>query len=144
MNSGVPKGYVIPAPLVTSVIYLIKVRIPSQENKWSCLFMSVVSVLPLFLRYLDYALEFVQQCAFLLCIFIFLTTIAIWNFDDYCKNFHLSPYKSITNTTWVHTLLCKLQKKVRSTRSRKWSSLPVACPWSVVLSGYSGFFHHWN
>ena len=20
--------------------------------------------------------------------------------------------------------------------------LPVACPWSVVLSGYSGFFHH--
>ena len=21
-------------------------------------------------------------------------------------------------------------------------SLPVACPWSVVLSGYSGFFHH--
>ena len=23
-------------------------------------------------------------------------------------------------------------------------SLPVACPWTVVLSGYSGFFHHQN
>ena len=22
--------------------------------------------------------------------------------------------------------------------------IPVACPWSVVLSGYSGFFHHYN
>jgi hypothetical protein len=28
---------------------------------------------------------------------------------------------------------------VHSTRSHKWSSLPVACPWSVVISG---FFHH--
>jgi len=26
--------------------------------------------------------------------------------------------------------------------SRKWYSLPVACPWSMVLSRYSGFFHH--
>jgi hypothetical protein len=26
---------------------------------------------------------------------------------------------------------------VHSTRSRKWSSIPVACTWSVVLSGYS-------
>jgi len=111
VNSGAPKGYVIPAPLVTSVTYFIKVRIPSQENKRSCLFMSVVSVLSLFLRYLDYALEFVQQCAFLLCIFIFLATIAIWNFDDYCKNFHLCPYKPITNTTWACTRLCKLQKR---------------------------------
>ena len=31
---------------------------------------------------------------------------------------------------------------VHSTRSNKWYSLPVACLWSVVLSGYSGFFHH--
>jgi hypothetical protein len=23
-------------------------------------------------------------------------------------------------------------------------SLPVACPWSMVLSGFSGFFHHYN
>jgi len=37
--------------------------------------------------------------------------------------------------------VCKLQKMVHSTHSRKWSSLPVACTWSVVLSGYSGFFH---
>jgi hypothetical protein len=22
------------------------------------------------------------------------------------------------------------------------TSLPVACPWSMVLSWYSGFFHH--
>ena len=34
------------------------------------------------------------------------------------------------------------KKMVHSTRSRKWKSLPVACPWSVVLSGYSGFLHH--
>ena len=85
VNSDAPKGYVIPAPLIL--------------------------VLSLFLRCLDYALEFVQQCAFLLCIFICLATIAIWNFDDYCKNFHLSPYKPITNTTWVRTRLCKLQKR---------------------------------
>ena len=26
---------------------------------------------------------------------------------------------------------------MHSTRNRKWSSLPIACPWSVVLSGYS-------
>jgi len=32
------------------------------------------------------------------------------------------------------------QKKVQSTHSRKWYNLPVACPWSVVLSGYSDFF----
>ena len=28
---------------------------------------------------------------------------------------------------------------MHSTRSRKWSSLPVACWWSVVVSGYSAF-----
>ena len=36
------------------------------------------------------------------------------------------------------------KKKVHSTRSRKWYSLSVAFPWSVVLSGYSGFLHHYN
>jgi len=29
-------------------------------------------------------------------------------------------YKSITNTAWVRARLCKLQKRVHSTRSRKW------------------------
>ena len=33
---------------------------------------------------------------------------------------------------------------VHSTRSRKWYSLPVACSWSVVFAGYSGFHHHQN
>jgi len=35
-------------------------------------------------------------------------------------------------------------KREHSTRNRKWYSLPVACPWSVVFSGYSCFFHHKN
>jgi len=38
-----------------------------------------------------------------------------------------NSYKPITNTAWVRSQLCK------------WSSLPVACPCSVVLSG---FLHH--
>jgi hypothetical protein len=50
--------------------------------------------------------------------------------------------QAITNMAWVRARLCKLQKRVHSARSRMWSSLPVACPGSVVLSGYSGFFHH--
>jgi len=33
-------------------------------------------------------------------------------------------------------------KRLHSTASRKWQSLPVACPWSVFLSGYSSFVHH--
>ena len=53
-----------------------------------------------------------------------------------------NSYKPITNVVWVHAQFCKLQKRVHSTRSRKWYSLPVACPWSVVLYRYSGFFHH--
>jgi len=31
-----------------------------------------------------------------------------------------NSYKPITNTVWVHARLCKLQKRVHSTRSRKW------------------------
>jgi len=31
-----------------------------------------------------------------------------------------NSYKPITNTAWVRTRLCKLQKRVYSTRSRKW------------------------
>jgi len=31
-----------------------------------------------------------------------------------------SSYKPITNTVWVRSQLCKLQKMVHSTRSRKW------------------------
>jgi len=44
-----------------------------------------------------------------------------------------------SNYSRFRAQLCKLQKRVHSTRSRKWWSLPVACPGSVVLSG---FFHH--
>jgi hypothetical protein len=33
--------------------------------------------------------------------------------------------------------LCKLQKRVHSTTQSQVISLPVACPWLVVLSGYS-------
>jgi hypothetical protein len=32
---------------------------------------------------------------------------------------HNNSYKPITNTVWVRTQLCKLQKRVLSTRSRK-------------------------
>jgi len=31
-----------------------------------------------------------------------------------------NSYKPITNTAWVRAQLCKWQKKVHSTRSRKW------------------------
>jgi len=54
-----------------------------------------------------------------------------------------NSHKPNTNTAWVRARLCKLPaKRVHSTHSRKWWSLPVACPWSVVLSRYSVFFHH--
>ena len=43
-------------------------------------------------------------------------------------------YRHITNTAWVRIRLCKLQKGMHSTRSRKWYSLPVAWPWSVISS----------
>jgi len=33
---------------------------------------------------------------------------------------HNNSYKSISNTAWVRSRLCKLQKKVHSIRSRKW------------------------
>ena len=31
-----------------------------------------------------------------------------------------NSYKLITNTAWLHARLCKLQKRIHSTRSRKW------------------------
>jgi len=31
-----------------------------------------------------------------------------------------NSYKPITNTAWVRAWLCKLQKSVHSTRTRKW------------------------
>jgi len=31
-----------------------------------------------------------------------------------------NSYKPITNTAWVRARLCKLQKRLHSTRSRKW------------------------
>jgi len=43
-----------------------------------------------------------------------------------------NSYKPITNTACVRTRLGTLQKRMHSTRS-----VPVTCPWSVVLSGYS-------
>ena len=37
-----------------------------------------------------------------------------------------NSYKPITNTAWVHTRLCKLQKRVHATHSRKFTScLPM-------------------
>jgi hypothetical protein len=49
----------------------------------------------------------------------------------------VAQYKSITNTAWVRARLCKLQKgRIRLAAARD-KSLPVACPWSVVLTGYS-------
>jgi hypothetical protein len=43
---------------------------------------------------------------------------------------------------WVHARLCKLQKGVHSQSQviKFTSCLPM--PWSVVLSGYTSFFHH--
>jgi hypothetical protein len=38
----------------------------------------------------------------------------------------------MTNTAWVHTRLCKLQKRVHSTR-QVIKVLPVACPWYFSL-----------
>ena len=53
-----------------------------------------------------------------------------------------NSYKPITNTTWVRAQLCKLQKGCTRLAAASDKSLPVACPWSMVLSGNSGFFHH--
>ena len=53
-----------------------------------------------------------------------------------------NSYKPITNTAWVRTRLCKLQKGCNRLAAASDKVLPVACPWSVVLFGYSGFFHH--
>jgi hypothetical protein len=50
--------------------------------------------------------------------------------------------KSVLLSVCLLQNYCKLQKRVHSSRSRKLSSLSVACPWPVVLSGYSGVFHH--
>ena len=47
-----------------------------------------------------------------------------------------NSYKPITNMAWVCARLCKLQKWVHSTYTKlqlQVLSLPVACPWSVVL-----------
>jgi len=33
---------------------------------------------------------------------------------------YLATHKLITNTTWVRARICKLQKRVDSTRCRKW------------------------
>ena len=68
-------------------------------------------------------LEFFQQCAFLKkylhAYSYFQLPQQYENFDDYCENFLLSPYKPITNTTWVPTRLCKLQKRCARLTSDK-------------------------
>jgi hypothetical protein len=54
------------------------------------------------------------------------------NHRPWASNFGSNrSYKPITNTAWVRARLCKLQKRMHSTRSRKWQSLPVAIwsPW---------------
>jgi hypothetical protein len=53
--------------------------------------------------------------------------------------FGSNSYKPITNTAWVCLRLCKLQKECTRLAVASEKSLPVACPWSVVLFGY---FHH--
>ena len=61
-------------------------------------------------------------------------------FRGYCgKETKILP---IVSTARVRAPALYITKRVHSTRSCKWWSLPVACPWSVVLFGYSGFFHH--
>jgi hypothetical protein len=35
-----------------------------------------------------------------------------------------------------------LKYKLKAEKFYLNATLPVACPWSVVLSRYSGFFHH--
>ena len=80
--------------------------------------------------------------------FIFLCKLSkghfwYYNFSNLLLTCHRKEEMPIEkNTAWIRAWLCKLQKRVHSTRSRKSYSLPVTCPWSVVLSGYYGFFHH--
>ena len=53
----------------------------------------------------------------------------------------LPSLKLVTDTAWVHDRLCKLQKGcTRLTAASHKVTIPVA--WSVVLSGYSGFFQN--
>ena len=43
-----------------------------------------------------------------------------WSSMSWVVGLPINSYKSVTNTAWVCTRLCKLQKGVHSTRSRKW------------------------
>ena len=51
-----------------------------------------------------------------------------------------NSYKPITNTASARTRLCKLQKRF----PRLAAGSDKACQWSVVLSGYSGFYNTTN
>jgi ABC-type Fe3+ transport system permease subunit len=44
----------------------------------------------------------------------------------------------------AHTSLSPIRRgfALSFVNSKKGCTQPVACPWSVVLSGYSGFLHH--
>ena len=71
-----------------------------------------------------------------------LNELGCWITLQLIQMYKLKPITNTHYAVWVCALLCKLQKRVHLTRSRKWQCLPIACPWSVVLSVYSGFFHH--
>ena len=51
---------------------------------------------------------------------------------------------ALTNMVWVRARLCKLQKNGALDSQPQVIKFTLACPWSVVLSRYSGFFHHQN
>ena len=60
---------------------------------------------------------------------------------SYAVGLHNKLYKPITNTAWVRARYVNYKKGPLDSQSQviKFTS---CLPWSVVLSGYSGFFHH--
>jgi hypothetical protein len=50
-----------------------------------------------------------------------------------CNDWTNNSYKPITNTVWVRARLCKLQKGCTRLAAARYT-IPVAYPWSVVLS----------
>jgi len=51
-------------------------------------------------------------------------------------------YKKYTYKQEMQFYFVSLDYLVRKISANVGVTLPVACPWPVVLSGYSGFFHH--
>jgi transposase len=50
--------------------------------------------------------------------------------------------KPIANTAWVRAWLCKLQKWCIRLAAASDKAYQLLVQWSVVLTWYSGFFHH--